>query len=177
MYKTVLSVVLLFLLLPHDRAWGAVPEGIGPEVGKIAPSFELKDISGNKISLPQTRGKVVLLNFWATTCGPCREEMPSMNRLYSELKDRGFVVLAVSIDRSEKAVRSFASEQGLSFPVLMDVEREVFFDHYAVTGLPTTFLIDRSGVIAERVIGQAEWDSPELRQRVLRLINRKEGAR
>lgn len=144
-----------------------------PEAGKYAPAFDLKDMNGKKVSLSEFKGKVVLLNFWATTCDPCKAEMPSMNNLYKTLKDRDFVVLAVSIDTSEKAVKSFISEKGILFPVLLDKDKEVYFDDYAVIGLPTSFLIDRSGVIAEKFLGERDWDSPEMKNKIMSLLNRR----
>jgi len=104
-----------------------------------APDFTLNDINGKKVNLSEFKGKAVLLNFWATWCGPCRAEMPSLNNLYNEYKDKDFVVLAVSVDTSEKPVKSFARELKLTFPILMDKDKAVSFDEYAVLGLPTTF--------------------------------------
>lgn len=144
-----------------------------PETGKYAPAFNLKDINGKKVSLSDLKGKVVLLNFWATTCGPCKAEMPSMNNLHKALCDKGFTVLAVSIDTSERDVRSFISGKGILFPVLMDEDKEVYFDEYAVLGLPTSFLIDRNGVIIEKFLGVRDWDSPDMTNKIMTLLNRR----
>ncbi len=164
-------IVLAFTILGEGgKAYSAVT---APEVGKYAPVFDLKDINGKKVSLSEFKGKVVLLNFWATTCGPCKTEMPSMNNIYKALKDRDFVVLAVSSDTSESAVISFVSEKGISFPVLLDKDKEVYFDDYAIIGLPTSFLIDRSGVVAEKFIGERDWDSPEMKNKIASLLNRR----
>ena len=149
----------------------------GPSVGKLAPSFELKDMNGNQVKLEDFKGKVILINFWATWCGPCRKEMPSMHTLYAEYKDQGFVVLAISIDPSVKPVRKFIRKKELTFPVLMDSEKEVYFDHYAVLTLPTSFLIDRNGVIVEKVFGEKDWDSAEAREKILQLLKKKHGGR
>lgn len=152
----------------------AISVETAPEVGKLAPAFSLKDINGKKVSVSDLRGKVVLLNFWATTCGPCKTEMPSMSRLYTELRDRGFVVLAVTIDTSEKAVMSFVSAAGVSFPVLLDKDKDVYFDDYAVLGLPTTFLIDKNGIIAEKFVGERDWDSPSIKNKIISLLDRRQ---
>ncbi|MEW6116437.1 MAG: TlpA disulfide reductase family protein [Nitrospirota bacterium] len=139
--------------------------------GSPAPAFTLTDISGKKISLSELKGKVVLLNFWATWCGPCKAEMPALNRLYIELKDKGFVILAVSLDTAEKPVKSFIAEKKLAFPVLMDSDKELSFDLYAVMGLPTTFIIDKKGIIVERILGDREWDAPQMKDKILKLLS------
>lgn len=145
----------------------------GPAVGKLAPSFELKDMKGDQVKFDKFKGKVILLNFWATWCGPCRKEMPAMHTLYSAYKDRGFVVLAISIDPSVKPVRKFIKKKKLTFPVLMDSDKEIYFDHYAVFTLPMSFLIDRNGVIVEKYFGEKEWDSKEMKSKVLTLLEKK----
>ncbi len=138
-----------------------------------ATDFTLPDINGKKVSLSEFKGKVVILNFWATWCGPCRAEMPSMNNLYLELKDKGLVVIAVSVDASEKPVRSFVKELKLLFPVLMDKNKAVSFDEYGVLGLPTTFLIGKNGIIIEKFLGEREWDAPDMKGKIIRLLGGK----
>jgi peroxiredoxin len=139
-------------------------------VRSLAPDFTLNDIYGKRITLSEFRGNVVLLNFWATWCVPCRLEMPSLNNLYHEFKDKGLNILGISVDISEKPVRSFISEKRIIFPVLMDKDKEVYFDRYAALGLPVTFLIDRKGMIVERIIGEKDWGSPEMRGKILKLL-------
>ncbi|MBZ0155874.1 MAG: TlpA family protein disulfide reductase [Alphaproteobacteria bacterium] len=141
--------------------------------GSAAPDFTLPDISGKKISLSEGKGKVVLLNFWATWCGPCRAEMPSLVNLYRELREKGLVVLAVSVDTTVKPVQVFAAEKSLPFPVLLDTDKEVYFDKYAVFGLPTSFLIDRKGMIVEKIMGETVWDSPSMKEKILTLLHRR----
>ena len=129
----------------------------GPE---LAPDFAAPDLSGHAVSLSSLRGKVVLVNVWATWCPPCRDEMPSMERLASHFRGRDFELLAVSQDEDGRdKVSSFVRELGLSFPVLLDPERQIG-DRYGVWGYPETFVIDRSGHVVERVIGPRDWDSP-----------------
>lgn len=141
--------------------------------GEKAADFTLPDINGKKVSFSEFKGKVVVLNFWATWCGPCRAEMPSLNNLYNEYKDKGLVVLAVSVDASEKPVKSFARELKLTFPVLMDKDKAVSFDEYAALGLPTTFLIDKNGIVIEKIMGEREWDSPQMKEKILKLLGGK----
>ncbi len=168
-----ITLTLLFLLFSPLFAQHAARAGNVQGSPEPAPLFALSDINGKKVSLSDFKGKVVLLNFWASFCGPCKAEMPSLNRLYTALKNDGFVVLAISIDPSEKPVRSFVSEKGLAFPVLMDPEKEAYFDLYAVFALPTSFLIDRNGIIVEKIMGDREWDSPEIKDKVLRVLRKK----
>jgi len=128
---------------------------------RLAPDFAVPDLSGQAVRLSALRGKVVLLNLWTTWCPPCREEMPSMQRLYDRLRDRDFQLLAVSQDEDGKrVVEPFVKEMRLSFPVLVDPDHQVG-DRYGVWGYPETFVIDRAGHVVERVIGPRDWASPE----------------
>lgn len=166
-------ITALLIMFFAVEARGAVLIETAPEVGKLAPEFELKDLTGTRVRLAEVRGKVVLLNFWAEWCGPCRAEMPFMENLYRAFKDEGLVVLAVSVDKSEKAVKAFISDKKLSFKVLMDKDKEVSFDQYGVMGFPTTFLIDKKGVVAEKFMGPMEWDSADMKDTVSRLLRGK----
>jgi peroxiredoxin len=126
----------------------------------LAPDFALPDLAGRTVRLSGLRGKVVVLNLWATWCPPCVEEMPSMERLYGALRDADFALLAVSQDEDGKrVVAPFVERTRLSFPVLLDPERQVG-DRYGVSGYPETFVIDRNGLVVEHVIGPRDWDAP-----------------
>lgn len=114
---------------------------------------------------------MVILNFWSIWCGPCLAEMPSLNKLYLELKDKGLVVLAVAEDPAEKPVISYIKEKGLAFRVLIDKERKVYFK-YSLFGIPVSFLIDKKGVIVEKFIGERDWHSPEMKEKVLKLLKK-----
>lgn len=138
-----------------------------------APDFTLADLGGKKVSLSSLKGKVVLLNFWATWCAPCRAEMPALNKLYLDLKEKGLVVLAVSVDDAEKTVSAYMKQKKFSFPVLMDADKEVAFDSYGVTGLPTTVLIDRKGLLVETIVGERDWHEPQMKEKILRLLDTK----
>ena len=141
-------------------------------VGAKAPEFHVTSIAtGDSVSLRETyKGKVTLVNIWATWCIPCREEMPSMEKLYTELAPRGFAIAAVSIDEAPaEDVRAFAEELGLTFDILHDRSTRIQ-QTYQTTGVPESFLLDRDGVIVKRVIGAHDWSSPANRALVERLL-------
>mgnify|MGYP005864595621 CR=1 FL=1 len=125
---------------------------VGTQQGDVAPDFSLPTLDGGATSLRDYRGRVVLLNFWLTWCGPCRAEMPDMQVVYEELRDRGFVVVGVNGGESRDKVEGFAQEFGLTFPILVDEERGVT-SRYGVRGYPTTFIIDGDGVIQQVIVG------------------------
>lgn len=141
-----------------------------PDMGSQAPDFQLIDLQGNWQALPDYRGKVLLLNFWATWCGPCRVEMPSMERVYQDLKDEGFAILAISSDPQGSIVtRPFVAAQGLTFPILHDSDYQVS-GSYGVRTLPMSFLIDRNGMLIQRVFGARDWNSAEARELIHGLL-------
>lgn len=153
------GMIAVGMLAMQDR-------GIAPLPDRKAPDFEATLIGGKKINLSDYNGKVVLLNIWATWCKPCEEEAPSLERLYQKIKSgplgSDFEILAVSIDgRSRDAVLPFQSKFSLTFPILFDPAGRVS-RIYQTTGVPESFVIDRSGVIREKVIGPREWDTPEM---------------
>lgn len=130
----------------------------------LAPDFTLTDMQGEPVSLSQYRGKVVFLNFWASWCPPCKEEMPSMEALYQGLKEGDFVMLAVNVEENGKlAVEQFLKEVPVNFPILLDSTQAVA-NLYKVRGLPHTFIIDREGNIVESVTGALDWNAPQVVQ-------------
>jgi peroxiredoxin len=138
--------------------------------GAPAPRFELPVLGGGpSLSIESLRGKVVLLNFWATWCKPCEDEMPAMQRLYRELAPEGFELLAISVDEQSDAVARFQQRLGLSFPVLLDPKRRVA-DTYQSYKFPESWLIDADGVLVARFIGPRDWDSPAYVDRVRSLL-------
>lgn len=140
------------------------------QVGDEAPNFMLRDLAGNIVSLSQLRGKVVLLNFWATWCGPCRIEMPAMEHLYRAFPRKEFEILAVSTDPQGAAVtRPFQQAMGFTFPILHDSEYRVGFTYGART-IPVTFVVDRQGIVRQKIFGAREWDSPEARDLIHTLM-------
>ena len=141
-----------------------------PRTSKPAPDFVLKDIHGKEVSLEQFKGKPILLNFWATWCGPCKVELPSMQRLHDASKDNGNIqIIAISIDRSNtEKVHQYAQSLNLSFPILLDPDRTAR-KPYFIRGLPTSYLIDADGKLQGFISGARKWDSPAATQ-VFRLL-------
>lgn len=138
----------------------------------LTPDFTVLNTNGKKISLKDFRGKLVLLNFWASWCEPCREEMPAMERLYEEFKDQNFVVFAVSVkDRKQDSI-DFAKALKLSYPVAMDPEGHAGL-LYGAWALPTTYLIGPKGEGLARVWGPADWYSPGARRLIKELLDGK----
>jgi peroxiredoxin len=123
-----------------------------PLLGSPAPEIALKDLQGHEIKLSELRGKVVLLNFWATWCKPCKEEMPAMQASYDKLRDKGFVVLAVNELEDVEKVAEHIKTHGHTFLVVMDHDNGVA-NRYGVVGLPASFLIDRQGIVREHIFG------------------------
>ena len=172
MKSTVAAAVMFLLVAP---AFGAADEGepdipdrtqLGEFVPSSppfpAPAISLTDSSGHSVELSELQGKLVLVNLWATWCGPCLREMPSLERLQSRLGER-IAVLAVSEDRGgNKTVEPFIAKLGLkSVKIYIDPKSEVGHA-FGARGLPTSFLIDREGKVLGRVEGAAEWDSPKI---------------
>ena len=131
---------------------------IRPPRPKQASDFNVSLLGGETLRLKGQRGKPVLVNFWATWCGPCREEMPAMERLYAKHRQRGFVLLAVSVDTDAALVRPFLERYKLTFPVALDAKMDLA-NAYGVRALPASFLIDRDGYLAALALGPRAWDN------------------
>ena len=147
------------------------------KVGSLAPNFELLDGDGNPVTLAQYRGKVVLLNFWATWCGPCRVEMPAMETLYRGNRRQDFEILAISTDAQGVSVtRPFKESLGLTFPILHDSDFRIGVAYGART-LPMSFLVNREGMVTHRIFGARDWNSPEARTLLQTLLTQRSGDR
>jgi thiol-disulfide isomerase/thioredoxin len=127
-------------------------------IGHAVPEFSVKKLDGTEFKLSNLAGKTVLINIWATWCAPCREEMPSLGRLHSKVAGKGIEIMAISIDTNGPVeVRKFVEKNGIQFPVYLDPENRVgaFF---RTTGVPETFIMDRSGTLIKKFIGPRDWD-------------------
>jgi peroxiredoxin len=137
---------------------------------KFRADFTLPDLHGQHISLSEFRGRVVLVNFWATWCYPCRAEMPSMEALYQDYKNKGFTILAISSDiHGYDMVAPFVAEYTLTFPILLDPQNMVG-TQLQVRGIPMSYLLDKQGRIAGMELGAKNWQSPKVRHLIDQLL-------
>jgi len=151
-----ITTVCVFLLMLSGLALAA------DQPVKKAPNFTLEDVQGNKVSLADYKGKVVILNFWATWCPPCIEEMPSMEKLHQRYKGDDFVLLAVNVEEnSRKIVQKFLKKNPYTFPVLLDLDARVQ-QMYGAYRFPETVIINRNGDIVTKVLGGRDWMDPEI---------------
>ena len=148
--KRAVTLATVILALTCGLAWGMGSRV--PTVGMQAEDFRLTDLTGKEQSLSQYRGKIVLLNFWATWCKPCTTEMPAMQTTYDKLRDKGFVVLAVNELEDDAKVREHIKQHGHTFPVLMDRDNKVA-NQFGVFGLPVSVFIDQEGRVQEYIKG------------------------
>lgn len=180
--KYPLSVLSLFFILlflgngctQSDNSTAVLDEASTPKkgvnVGFLAPEFKLRTLSGVDAALSDYRGKIVLINFWATWCGPCKAEMPSMQALYNDYPREDFEILAVSIDIDPRApVRQFIKDFGFTFPVLLD-DTFAVNDQYQIRVVPTSVVVDRKGVVQHRLLGAKDWNAPDSKLFLEKLI-------
>jgi peroxiredoxin len=168
-----MRALLLLAAMWAGAAGGAEPPQTLTAVAArpAAPDFTLTDLDGKTQRLSDYRGKVVLINFWATWCPPCRRELPSMQRLWQRLKDKGFAMLALDVGEEEDAILPFLFSTGveITFPVLLDKPGQLI-NAWPVRALPTSFLLDREGRIVYRAVGGREWDDPALIEKIQALL-------
>jgi thiol-disulfide isomerase/thioredoxin len=160
---------LRFLALLLALALPAAAEELKPWAGGATPPLELADLRGRKHSLADYRGKVVLVNFWATWCEPCREEMPSMERLRVSLAERPFAVLAVNLAEPESRIAKFLDTVPVGFPILLDRDTKTTRAWQAKV-LPATYIVGPDGAIRYRHVGELDWSKPEVRKLILGLM-------
>lgn len=158
----IVTIALIVVSLVQDDSslesvkMSSIGEGIP------APDFTFPGLDGKNTSLSDYKGKVVLVNIWATWCPPCVEEMPSMQKLYNEFNGKNFEILAVSIDAAGvDAVAPFMKKHKLSFPALMDPKGTIK-SMYRVTGIPESFIIDKQGILVGKIIGPRDWATQEI---------------
>ena len=136
-----IAVLILTMLLATATSQAAMPA-----IGNMAPNFTLKSSAGRNVKLSEHRGEVIMINFWATWCGPCRQEMPLLNRIHEQYRKAGFTLLGVNIDDRPEVAQSMAKKLGVTFPVLFDAGKRVS-RLYDVNAMPSTVLIDRDGKV------------------------------
>ena len=167
----VLVALLLAVLGTYSERWrldnreGRTEAGF-VRVGDVAPPFQTRDLAGAAASLEDYRGRVVVINFWATWCPPCRVEMPELDAYQAELGDR-IAILGLDLGEPVTAITPFVRQYGITFPILLD-ENGAIAATYGVTGLPTSIILDRAGIVRERVVGAMTRDG--LARRVERLL-------
>jgi len=170
--------VILVIILASVLGSGLVMAGCsaqGPQVGRLAPDFQLQSLDGQTVSLSDFRGKPVLINFWTTWCPPCRFEMPLIQEIYEdkEWSDKGLVILAIDIidklrGESPAKVKDFIQSHSFSFLVLLDINQDVALE-YNIRAFPTTFFIDKDGIIQDIKVG-AFSSKTEIERRLIKII-------
>jgi cytochrome c biogenesis protein CcmG, thiol:disulfide interchange protein DsbE len=138
-----------------------------PHIGNAAKDFTVQD-SDRSVSLDQFRGKIVVLNFWATWCPPCVEELPSLMAMQERMKSRDIIVVGVSIDVDGNAYHNFLREHGINFLTVRDPQQKVA-SMYGTSGWPETYIIDRQGILRRKIVGPVDWTSPDIVQFLSRL--------
>jgi peroxiredoxin len=149
-------------------ASGALQAAV-PAAGQAAPDFALKGLDGQNLRLREQRGHVVLLNFWATWCGPCREEMPQLSRLQEKYRSAGLLLLGVNVDDDSANAASVAAKLGVKFPVLLDTDKQVS-KLYDISAMPSTVLIDRDGRVRHLHKGYREGTAQTYEQQIRELL-------
>ena len=156
------TVLITILSLTLNDTSFEFPNQVAIESDVPAPDFSFPGLDGKKIRLSDYKGKVVLVNIWATWCPPCVDEMPSMEKLYRKFKEQNFEILAVSIDESgRKAVAPFMKKNRLTFPALIDSDGTIK-SAYRIAAIPESFIIDKQGVLVKKIVGPLDWADPQV---------------
>ncbi len=151
--------MMLLFFWPEDE-----PESAGHLLGQVVVDLPLLDLNGKPVSYSPTKGKVTVLNLWATWCPPCREEMPSLQRLADHLDSEKYQVVGIAMDHDDHLVREFLSERNVVFLNLLDATNNVINDTLLVQALPSTLILNEHGVVVDVILGGREWDSAESRR-------------
>lgn len=138
------------------------------DIPQLAPSFRLIDLDNKIHTLAEYKGKPLIVNFWATWCRPCRDELPAFNRAWSKVKDQGIQMLAINIGEDPTAVFSFIQNFPIDFRILLDPKSDEL-NNWQMQGLPTTYILNTKGEVVYQAIGEREWDNDELLTKVLAL--------
>ena len=161
MRRLAIIIVLLVLAGFAGYIYSNLPTTASVVTGEVAPDFKLEDTKGNQVSLSGLRGKVVMVNFWATWCPPCIEEMPSMERLNEAMADDDFVLLAINTEKNGRSVvPPFLNKTPYTFPILYDDKGNVQ-KQYGVYKFPESFIIRKDGTVDQKIIGPLDWSSPK----------------
>jgi peroxiredoxin len=153
-WRTRIAAAILCPVFCFSAAWPHAADAIAPGKGP-APDFTLPSASGTNLRLQEQRGQVVMINFWATWCAPCRREMPQLNRIYGKYRPAGFLLLGVNVDQDQANARGVASKLGVQFPVLFDAKQSVS-RLYDLNTMPSSVLIDRDGRVRYVYLGYKE---------------------
>jgi peroxiredoxin len=165
-----LLVVVAVVIAAFGYVRLAERKGYALAEGSAAPAFRLPALAGGDLELRSLRGRVVVLNFWATWCPPCVGEMPSLERLHKALGGEGVAVVGVSVDEDEAVLRRFVDQHKLTFALLRDPGGPIASGQYHTTGYPETFVLDAQGVVREHYVGPADWATPEAIEHFRRFV-------
>lgn len=155
LFVGILTLGMIWILTSADKTGGSAAGLIpAPQKGFLAPDFTLETLEGETITLSDLRGRVVLVNFWATWCPPCRAEMPAFEQAFQDYEKQGFTIVAVNATAQDnlRDIATFVEEFGLSFPIALDIDGSVN-EQYQIRSLPTSFFVSKEGIITEVVIG------------------------
>lgn len=161
--------MLLFCLVVFSEVAVAEREPLHPVKGTpLAADFDLMDVDGQRHTLKMYRGKIVIVNFWATWCPPCRFELPAMEKVWERLKNKGVVILGINVGEDADTIFTFTADYPVTFPLLLDSDSNVI-QKYPVIGLPTTYVIDPQGRLVYKAIGTRDWNENALVRQILEL--------
>lgn len=167
--RPAMTMIFAILLVVASPAWTAQQPMMPVAGAPRAPDFALPDLAGKRHKLSDYRGKLVVVNFWATWCPPCREELPSMQRVFKQLKDKNFVILGVEVGEEWDTVQPFVDQFAVKYPILLDNNSAVSRE-WKIIGLPATYFVDPQGRITHAIHGSRDWDDARLRLQIMKLL-------